>query len=530
MANHEAECSYCGSSGILRKCKGRIKLVVSEIQVPIFPKVSVFADHGNATKKQQAIYLIFGCLFWMSIILTTNTIGLEKLTAHITYKTSICNFEYKECVKNYEIFESCNNALSDCLETRQFTHPNVTILLAKETNETNIVIVENVFYDVIQQEINLKNCQKLRFYDRAICRNLCSLTDDCSRTACEKLCETLLSQFGFLEDICPFEKLCPVGCPCKFFPCTLTKVPQIQAARNHEFNSGRVVLYNWETKQQTQTNRIDSKSFLTSVKLKDQFFFISEEMQIFELDENNKFKSLEIDTSGFYRFRKFIAFQQRGMATGFEDHIFICRPEFDLQACFYVLPERRARLYEMKERVPATHSDISYLTVWDETLHIYSIRTFPIDSKSIEISSLESQKWNNLLIKPDSMFGKDVCAEVVAFPDSKSVLFALFIESYGGHLREDYALHLYRLKDSIYVHIGTHKFLNRHEVWKIAVFSFYGFRRLRTHESHWRLLISEVQESDMEEKDFKSMEIVIDGDNSNFDVVIHTHQYIQIMV
>ena len=36
---------------------------------------------------------------------------------------------------------------------------------------------------------------------------------------CIELCKQLMSDQGESKDICPFEKRCPLGCPCKFFVC-----------------------------------------------------------------------------------------------------------------------------------------------------------------------------------------------------------------------------------------------------------------------------------------------------------------------
>ena len=117
---------------------------------------------GNSTKMQQVLYLIFGSIFWLVIILTTNIVGLAKLTAHITYKSSFCNQQYKICLQNY-FLEDCTKALSKCIQSREFIYPNATFMLERK-DEIKLLTNEEVFYDEIQQDLNIKNCEKLRFY------------------------------------------------------------------------------------------------------------------------------------------------------------------------------------------------------------------------------------------------------------------------------------------------------------------------------------------------------------------------------
>ena len=149
------------------------------------------------------------------------------------------------------------------------------------------------------------------------------------------------------------------------------------------------MLVDWVTKEVIRTRHMDKHSLMTSVMLNGQPFFISDRMQIYVLDDERKLQSLEIQTSGFYPFDINIAFKSRGTAAAFKDHIYMCRPEFDVERCFNVLPEKNARLFRVKNRIPTTHDDFNYLTVWDDKMHMYSVRRYPIHSKSIEISSLE---------------------------------------------------------------------------------------------------------------------------------------------
>jgi len=179
-------------------------------------------------------------------------------------------------------------------------------------------------------------------------------------------------------------------------------VPQYQGARNYApgYNHlifdgsylreyGSLMLVDRVSKEVIRTEHMDEHSMMTSVMLNGEPFFISNRMQIYVLDHERKLQSLEIITSGFYPFDIHIAFKERGTAVAFKDHIYICRPEFDTQRCFNVLPEKNARLFRLKNRIPTTHNDWNYLAVWDDKMHMYSLRNYPIYSKSIEISSLE---------------------------------------------------------------------------------------------------------------------------------------------
>jgi hypothetical protein len=180
-------------------------------------------------------------------------------------------------------------------------------------------------------------------------------------------------------------------------------VPQYQGARNYApgYNHlifdgsnllreyGSLMLVDWVTKEVIRTKHMDEHSMMTSVMLKGQPFFISNRMQIYVLDDERKLLSLEIPNSGFYPFPIHIEFKTRGTAGAFKDQIYMCRPEFDVQRCFNVLPEKNARLFRVKDRIPTFHDNWNYLAVWDDKMHMYSLRNYPIYSKSIEISSLE---------------------------------------------------------------------------------------------------------------------------------------------
>ena len=55
--------------------------------------------------------------------------------------------------------------------------------------------------------------------DREICKGLCPKIHEEDYFLCRKICESHLSDEGELDDICPFQKQCPSGCPCPFYHC-----------------------------------------------------------------------------------------------------------------------------------------------------------------------------------------------------------------------------------------------------------------------------------------------------------------------
>jgi hypothetical protein len=61
------------------------------------------------------------------------------------------------------MFEDCTIALSKCIQSREFIQPNATFQL-KRKDKIKLLTKEELFYDEIQQNLNIENCEKLRFY------------------------------------------------------------------------------------------------------------------------------------------------------------------------------------------------------------------------------------------------------------------------------------------------------------------------------------------------------------------------------
>ena len=68
--------------------------------------------------------------------------------------------------------------------------------------------------------------------DRFICRHLCSeslvleSTRNKAAGPCEKICGELTRSYDFAGEVCPFEKYCLKGCPCRFYQCQKIKNEQ----------------------------------------------------------------------------------------------------------------------------------------------------------------------------------------------------------------------------------------------------------------------------------------------------------------
>ena len=125
--------------------------------------------------------MIIGTIFWNLVVVTTNYIGLKKLTAHITYKSSYCNREYKSCVRTNRFdgkslstlllpkkkFVDCTKSLDHCIGYQQFIYPNANWSVENSTSNTGSFEtdkVDLVEYDDKQQEISLKNCKRFRYF------------------------------------------------------------------------------------------------------------------------------------------------------------------------------------------------------------------------------------------------------------------------------------------------------------------------------------------------------------------------------
>ena len=112
----------------------------------------------------------------------------------------------------------CGHLLKQCYETQEFTLPKpVSMIDNAKTAGLNFTSEEN--------EVNLLRCQKKQFYDQNVCRHLCSktLVLESTRTnplsPCESMCFELTRSSKGTGEVCPFQKHCINGCPCRFYEC-----------------------------------------------------------------------------------------------------------------------------------------------------------------------------------------------------------------------------------------------------------------------------------------------------------------------
>ena len=134
-----------------------------------------------------------------------------------TYLTNVCQAGFKKCLLNTDM-DYCAHLLHDCVGSKNFTQP-VEIVLPERPKELSLEFTEK------ENEVNALRCKKQKFYDRFICRHLCSqsLVLQSKRnkafSACEFICFELTRSYDFAGEVCPFEKYCRTGCPCPFYQC-----------------------------------------------------------------------------------------------------------------------------------------------------------------------------------------------------------------------------------------------------------------------------------------------------------------------
>jgi hypothetical protein len=162
----------------------------------------------------------------MTIVLVANYAGLQELRTEYTFKTLNCGRNFKQCLLEFP-YNECYSAFSICMQDNtEFVFPAKMEVIEKTEQISSDVFTEN------EQNVNLKRCKRLNFYgkkinsakldnfkDLRICQDFCSKTHENDRIICVDLCRQLMSDEGESKDICPFEKRCLFGCPCKFYIC-----------------------------------------------------------------------------------------------------------------------------------------------------------------------------------------------------------------------------------------------------------------------------------------------------------------------
>lgn len=145
----------------------------------------------------------------------------DRSTGPLRFEKNSADFEswlgYKQCLKS-DTMDLCGELVRQCYETREFKQPE---LVSKyEPQKT-----EPLIFNEKDNKVNLRRCKKKKFYDAMLCRHLCSTslvlksTTTTSIDNCEEICFELTKSSEFSGAICPYQKYCASGCPCKYYSC-----------------------------------------------------------------------------------------------------------------------------------------------------------------------------------------------------------------------------------------------------------------------------------------------------------------------
>ena len=201
------------------------------------------APHGFATALQKTNFVIFGTLFWVTVMLIANYISFEnsRFKAGVG---SYCVREYKKCALEFD-WNLCASSMYDCgnIEDDNYSKFIFTPPL-KIANSSNVEKSLPVFSDS-QNKANENLCLFTAHVSNNICENLCFSSDfsydsddnyefihkkdkelDQASTwynheknmECKSIC--LLASDLEIEEDCPLHKRCPRGCPCPGYKCS----------------------------------------------------------------------------------------------------------------------------------------------------------------------------------------------------------------------------------------------------------------------------------------------------------------------
>ena len=144
--------------------------------------------------------------------------------------------------------EICAILMEECKEKKEFKQPEAVVLIEPKEHKPLI-------FDEKDNKVNLRRCQKKKFYDASVCRHLCSTTLvlKTKKTSpinnCEEMCFELTRSSELAGEICPFQKYCPNGCPCENYVCD--KI----SAKDQE------VIPVWDLESKTNRSHTDSSIF-----------------------------------------------------------------------------------------------------------------------------------------------------------------------------------------------------------------------------------------------------------------------------
>ena len=108
--------------------------------------------------------------------------------------------------------------MEECKQKQVFKQPEPVERIEPEKHKPLI-------FDEKENRVNLRRCKKKKFYDAMICRHLCSSSlvlkskKNSPIDNCEQICFELTKSSESSGEICPYQKYCAGGCPCKYYDC-----------------------------------------------------------------------------------------------------------------------------------------------------------------------------------------------------------------------------------------------------------------------------------------------------------------------
>jgi hypothetical protein len=246
-----ASCENC-------KCKGKLFKRNQSLDVILVPIVSLnvgvqeedserngkrfLAPHGFATALQKTNYVIWGTLFWVTVMLIANYVSFEK-NRFKAGVGSYCVREYKKCALELD-WNLCASSMYNCGNIEDDNYSKFIFTPQKIANSSNVEKSLAVFSEA-QNKANENLCLFTAQVSNNICENLCFSSDFSYDTdenytfignedkglnyvpiqynhlkndECKSIC--LLASDLEIEEDCPFHKRCPRGCPCPGYKCS----------------------------------------------------------------------------------------------------------------------------------------------------------------------------------------------------------------------------------------------------------------------------------------------------------------------
>jgi len=96
----------------------------------------------------------------------------------------------------------CAILMEECKENKMFKQPEPVVLIEPKVQKPLI-------FDKQDNKVNLRRCEKKKFYDASVCRHLCSTTlvlktkKNLPINNCEEICFELTRSSELAGEICP---------------------------------------------------------------------------------------------------------------------------------------------------------------------------------------------------------------------------------------------------------------------------------------------------------------------------------------